>query len=222
MSWQAVTASSKFEIPFRFPHFATRMSSTDSFVLIGAVYQRKQCVISLVSKQGSAIPFVSLFKLEDQVGRRASPAHRSKARQGHKVVSSSPRRWYPAVELLEGNEEPPGLTAKTPTRKGKGDGKARQRKHRLLDPRRRQRHPEQSSRLSRSPTLHPRAGVKRTTPSRRCARGSPHQWRIWVATRPCGRRCILGCMTRLSSARVPEFSTNTSQRSVSPTAVSLF
>jgi hypothetical protein len=83
-----------------------------------------------------------------------------------------------------------------------------QRKHRRPNPRRRQRDPKQSNGLSRSLIQHLRPGGKRTTPSRRRACGSLCQWIRWVATQPSGRRWTLGCVTRWSLVRVPDFSTD--------------
>jgi len=59
--------------------------------------------------------------------------------------------------------------------------------------------------LLRSLTLHLHTGWKYTVPSRRCAWGFLCQWTRWAATWPSGRRCILGCMTRIISLNPPTF-----------------
>ena len=84
-----------------------------------------------------------------------------------------------------------------------------QREHHLLNPCRRQRNRNQLNKLSRSLTSHLRGGVKRTTSSRKCARGSPHYWTRQVATRSSGRTWVLGCVTHVMAlARITDFPTD--------------
>jgi len=65
--------------------------------------------------------------------------------------------------------------------------------------------PKVIKQLLRSLTPHLRTGWKRMVPSRRCACGFLRQWTRWAATRPSGRRCILGCVTRIISSNPPTF-----------------
>lgn len=169
----------KFEIPFRLPQFASTRACAFhlSFALIGEVRQPKQHVLLVFffSQQRSAGPFGSLFKLEDHnslansdhesgLGRLPSPARCSKRVKVETVGTEV------AVSRGGRNEELPGLAAKAPARKGKGNSKETRRTpaqtlssesvHRQGDL-------NQSRRLSRSLALHLRAGAKHrhTTPS---------------------------------------------------------
>jgi len=108
------------------------------------------------------------------------------------------------------DEESSRLTAKAPTGKEMRMGMAARRppartpsSKSVASPQK----PKAIKHLSRSLTPHLRAGAKRTIPSRRCARGSPRHWTRWVATRPSGRKWILGARL-VSLARVPDFSTD--------------
>ena len=140
-------------------------------------------------QQSSAGPSVTLFKLEDHdifpVSKLATPRTQSlsddcslqlAAHSASKSRSSTPKGWCPMAELLEVMDS---LLLERQRARGRETIRRpddNQRKHRLLNPQRRQIDPKKSSRLLRSLTPHLRAGGKRTTPSRRCAHGSPRQW----------------------------------------------
>jgi hypothetical protein len=128
-------------------------------------------LISLNPQQSSVVPSVPLFKLEDHDSFPDSDSEdlddcslQLAAHSASKSRSPTPKGRCPVVE-------PVGVMSSLLLEHQRARGRAtvrqpddHQRKHRFLNPQRRQRDPNQLSRPSRGLTSHLRAGGKRTTP----------------------------------------------------------